>query len=378
MSMTTEKLEHYRLKMDPIADKVIADIIASSEVEGINNLFLQLRNNADLSKADLPDSVKNYFEETKALPDWMDQQKVLAGQKVFAKHGPQISLSLLCKSLPEAYACANGAKVLYATGRMTEQNGSLEVFTRRLMETAQFVVNVCVPGGLEPGGKGIITAQKVRLIHAAIRYYIKRHEWPTEQYGEPINQQDMAGTLQSFSTLIIEGLEKMNIDLSDEEKEGYYHCWRVVGFVMGVEDELNPPTHSEGYALGQAILKDQIAPSKEGAILTQAVCEFMDNILPGNIFKDMPEIIIRFLVGNDIAEALSLNEERKLREKIIPKLLGLVFHTIDEIEDSSKFMLKLLERMNLFLLQSMLNHFNEDKQVRFDIPPNLREDWKLN
>ena len=52
-------------------------------------------------------------------------------QKVFAKHGPQISLSLLCKSLPEAYACANGAKVLYATGRMTERNGSLDVFTRR-------------------------------------------------------------------------------------------------------------------------------------------------------------------------------------------------------------------------------------------------------
>lgn len=378
MALSISDLQSFRLKTDPIADKVIEDIIATSQIENINKLFLQLRSNEDLSKADLPDSVKNYFEQTKSLPDWIDQDKVAAGQKVFAKHGPQIALSLLCKSLPEAYACANGAKVLYATGRMTQRDGSLEMFTRRLMETSQFVVNVCIPGGLEPGGKGIITAQKVRLIHAAIRYYIKRHEWPTEKYGEPINQQDMAGTLQSFSTLIIEGLEKMSIDLTEEEKEGYYHCWRVVGYVMGVDDELNPPTHSEGYALGQTILKDQIAPSKEGAILTQAVCDFMTDILPGNIFKDMPEIIIRFLVGNDIAEVLSINEERKLRDKIFPKLLGLVFHSIDEIEDSSNFMSKIFERMNLFLLQSMLNHFNEDKKVRFDIPPNLRQDWKLN
>ena len=69
----------------------------------------------------------------------------------------------MCKSLPEAYVCANGAKVLYTTGRMTEQSGNLNVFTRRLMETAQFVINVCSPGGLSDTGSGIITAQKVRL-----------------------------------------------------------------------------------------------------------------------------------------------------------------------------------------------------------------------
>ncbi len=146
---------------------------------------------------------------------------------------------------------------------------------------------------------------------------------------------------------------------------------------MGLDDELNPPSHQEGYKLGLAILKDQVAPSKEGAVLTQAVCDFMTDILPGNIFKDLPEIIIRFLVGDDIAEKIGIVEERKLRDKIYPKLLGLIFHSIDDIEDSSRYMTKIISHVNLFLLQSMLNHFNEDKQVRFDIPPNLREDWNL-
>jgi hypothetical protein len=377
MTLSNIDLQKFRQKTDPIADKVIEDIIASSGVESINELFSQLRDNTDIPQSNLHESVKIYFEQTKTLPDWIDQAKIKVGQAVFAEHGPQISLSLLCKSLPEAYACANGAKVLYATGRMTERNGSLEVFTRRLMETAQFVVNVCTPGGLDPKGNGIITAQKVRLIHAAIRFYIKRHEWPTAQYGEPINQQDMAGTLQSFSTLIIEGLEKMKLDLTEEQKEGYYHCWRVIGFIMGVEDELNPPTYSEGYALGQTILKSQIAPSKEGAILTRAVCDFMSDMLPGKIFKDMPEIIIRFLVGDKVANDLDLEDHKTLKSRLVPKLLDSVFLTIDEVENSSHFMKKLIEHMNLFLLQSMLTHFNENKKVRFYIPPNLREDWKL-
>lgn len=378
MPLSDIDLQKFRLKTDPVADKVIEEIISTSGVESINTLFSQLRDNTDIPKSDMPEAVKTYFEQTKTLPNWIDQAKIKIGQAVFAEHGPQISLSLLCKSLPEAYACANGAKVLYATGRMTERNGSLDVFTRRLMETAQFVVNVCSPGGLDPEGNGIITAQKVRLIHAAIRFYIKHHDrnWSTNQYGEPINQQDMAGTLQSFSTLIIEGLERMKLDLTEEQKEGYYHCWRVIGFIMGVEDELNPPTYSEGYALGQTILKSQIAPSKEGVALTKAVCDFMGSMLPGAIYKDIPEIIIRFLVKDDIADDLGLEKHNTLKSKLVPELLDELFLTMDKVENASHFMKKLIEHMNLFLLQHMLTHFNENKKVRFYIPPNLRDDWE--
>ena len=369
--------EDWRQKTDPLADKVIATIIETDSIEGINKLFLQLRENEDISEIDFPTCVHEYFEKSSQLPRWVDYKKIAVGQKFFAAYGPQISLCLLCKSLPQAYACKKGAKVLYATGRMTEKDGSLKVFTRRLMETSQFIFNVCGPNGLDEHGKGIVSAQKVRLIHAAIRFYIKKYDWPKE-YGEPINQQDMAGTLQSFSTLIIEGLEKFNIDMTDEEKEGYYHCWRVVGHLMGVDEQLNPPTYQEGYNLGLAIFNDQIAPSKEGEILTRAVCDFMTELLPGNIFKHTPEAIIKFLVGDKIATDLGLDTDLNLRSKIIPRLLGLAFHSTDEIKDHSKFFTKIATHINMYLLQSMLNYFDDSKKLRFDIPPSLKKDWNLN
>jgi hypothetical protein len=41
----------------------------------------------------------------------MDTKKFAIGQKFFAAYGPEISLCILCKSLPQVYACANGAKI---------------------------------------------------------------------------------------------------------------------------------------------------------------------------------------------------------------------------------------------------------------------------
>ena len=47
----------------------------------------------------------------------------------------------------------------------------------------------------------------MRLLHASIRYLIQHHDptWKAE-YGLPVNQEDMVGTLLSFSSLIIDGL----------------------------------------------------------------------------------------------------------------------------------------------------------------------------
>lgn len=378
--MTTwnsSQFEHYRTLADPLADHTIRLIIEQEGKEAINNLFNLLRDNDDIDHVRFPQPVEDYFQRTKQLPEWVDWDKVHLGEKVFTKYGPEISMSLLCKSLPEAYACAKGAKVLYATGRMSEHNGSLSVFTRRLMETAQFVINVCSPGGLTPEGKGVVTAQKVRLIHASIRYYLRKYNWDYAN-GQPINQQDMAGTLQSFSTLILQGLDQLNIELSQEEKEGYYHVWHVVGHIIGLKDELNPPNYKDGFELGKAILKDQIAHSQEGVELTKAVSQFMEHTLPGNLFDNVPEAIIRFMAGDEIAGILRVRPYSKLQKLIIPRMMGEVFESESEANDLGHFKDKLVEKLNMHLLQSMLLHFNDNKKVRFYIPPSLKGMWNLN
>ena len=370
-------LEPFRQQTDPIADQVISKILDQGEEEGINELFNHLRNNEDLAQVEFPPYIQQYFETTRILPDWADPEKIAEGERVFAAHGPSICLLLLCKSLPEAYSAAKGAMVIYKTGRMTEHQGSLKIFTRRLMETSQFVVNVCAPGGLAKGGNGIVTAQKIRLIHASIRYYLRKKGWDAEKYGEPINQEDMAGTLQSFSALIIQGLGQLGVTLTRSEVEGYFHCWRVVGHIIGLDETLNVQTYDEGLKLGYTILDSQRKKSEQGAALTKAVLDFMEQILPGNLFDDAPAAIMRYLLGNETADILEIEQSDSLIARLTPRLLKVIFHDATELQNHSKAIKKIVSHINLKLLQGLLHHFNGDKAVHFYIPPSLQKDWKL-
>lgn len=51
--------------------------------------------------------------------------------------------------------------------------------------------------------------------------------------GQPVNQEDMAGTLSSFSASVLHGLEWLGIKGSDEECQGYQHLWKYVGYYLG-------------------------------------------------------------------------------------------------------------------------------------------------
>ncbi len=393
---SAEMLEEKRKHTDPLADQVVTTIIESGYEEKINEVFHTLIKNESFTEdtfKDFPDEVRipvtDYFNTTKILPDWVDNTQVKKGENLFSIYGPEISMLLNVKSLPLCYACSKGAKVLHLTGRLSDKNGNIDPLARRLMETAQMIVYAMAPGGLAPGGKGIVTMQKVRLIHASIRYFIKHPTlnqagWDTEEFGEPINQEDMAGTLMSFAALILKGLDQLNIDLSTEEQEAYMHCWRIVGHVMGVDENLIPKNYEEGWELGIAIMKNQAAESTWGTELTTSCINFLKSIIPGNLFDDVPEYMIWYFVqdvseaiGKDIAPMIGVEKTGGLKSVIILKLMKLIFKGIDETEDHSKVIQKLSGHFNRVMLQGFLKHFNEGKNVNFYIPPSLQKNWKL-
>jgi hypothetical protein len=259
------------------------------------------------------------------------------------------------------------------------------------METAQMVVNVLAPGGMQAGGHGVITIQKVRLIHASIRYFLRHPHapdqpiWNSSYYGEPINQEDMAGTLMSFSALILDGLRQFGIDLSPEEQNGYMHIWKVVGHLMGLHEDLLVDTFEEGWELGITIMKRQAAPSDDGKMLTQACIEFMQHMVPGTLFDDVPEYMLWYFmddisqaIGHDVAGYLGLEHQHNIKGMLIMKLSHLFCSAINEMEEHSRIVQEVVSVFNQKLLQGYLNLYNEGKNQHFYIPPSLKQDWKLN
>lgn len=393
---TPEKLLAKRKITDPLADDTVKAIIASGYEKQINAIIGTLVRTDTFTASTFQDfapelqkTLNDYFTASAQLPDWADQNLIKKGEEFYARFGPEISMLLNVKSLPLCYACAHGARVLYDTGRLMDHGGNLDPLARRLMETAQMVVYTMMPGGLAPGGKGVVTVQKVRLIHASIRYYLKNpatnpQGWDTETLGEPINQEDMAGTLMSFSALILDGLKQMHLEVSDEEAAAYMHCWSVVGHLTGVEQDLIPTSYTEGYDLGVAIMKNQAGASDWGKALTSSCIAFMQSVIPGNYFDGVAEYMIWYFVkdistavGKDLGEMIGVTDKDHLRGELVTMLTDVAFRVEEELAEHSTVVRRLMDHFNIIFLQSLLVYFNHGKQVRFYIPPSLQADWKL-
>ncbi|MGQ0512491.1 MAG: oxygenase MpaB family protein [Betaproteobacteria bacterium] len=134
-------------------------------------------------------------------------------------------------------------------------------------------------------GAGVLTATKVRYLHASMRFMARsdtafQKDYPIDVHGEPINQEDKAFTLLTISYVIPGAYEKIGGMLSREEKDAFLHCWNVIGYVMGIDEDLLAHDWDEAKALYEKILRRHKARSNNGMILTSGLCELIEGLLP--------------------------------------------------------------------------------------------------
>ena len=247
---TDALLDRMRELGDPMADEAVAAVLEQGGVDAVNVIMHTLVRNDQPVPEGLPAQIRDYLAETQPLPEWADMGKIKRGQQLFETWGLQIALCLFCASLPSSYAAAKGVKVLYLTARLDTDA------RRRVMETGQFLIDVLAVGGLDEHGKGRRAIQRVRLMHAAVRHLIKaRNEqqpglWDPD-WGTPINQEDLAGTLLSFSYVVAGPLRRLGVRVSTEDAEAYLHLWNVIGHLLGVRDELLRARHRRCHRAGR-------------------------------------------------------------------------------------------------------------------------------
>lgn len=153
-------------------------------------------------------------------------------------------------------------------------------------------------------GAGYISAKKVRFLHAAMRLMLVQNNqccpfgsagnpstfsealsetdsnWDFEQLGVPINQEDLAYTLLTFGLVIPKGLAHWGVPVSDEQRDGFLHLWKVVGHIMGIHSELLTDNWQEAEQLYALIQERQANHSEAGIALTEALMEFLGEYLP--------------------------------------------------------------------------------------------------
>ncbi|MEY2461178.1 MAG: hypothetical protein QOG30_3008 [Acidimicrobiaceae bacterium] len=299
---------------DPLVDAVIAEHVATSTPAPPSELVSSLAKHLVLPPAARSVPIHRYLSQRPALPAWTDDEKLQRSADFFDQNGLMIGSALFCASLPEAYAGARGARVLTLTTTMVTDP------VRRVYETAQMVLDAMTAGGLDPAtGAGYEDIRRVRLMHAAVRYLVLndptvRKTKVPEPYpswclasGVPINQEDLFGTLMTFTSTVFESLDRLGVEYSPEEADSYLHAWCVVGHLLGLRAKLLPLTLDDAREITAAVRRRQNCPSPDGVELSRALVGAMRETVRFRALRPLPKSMVRWSVGPDVAVTIGLS-----------------------------------------------------------------------
>ena len=349
-----EKYAPLYFKVDELGDKVVKDFYlnkpypeASKEIESYIRKGLP-------KDASVPDSVKQLFEHSEALPKWVNQKLLRLGAENCMRGGLNAFISLRDYTLLGGYDYAYLNKPLIFTGAL--KKGAM----KRLSETLEFWINVSRYDALKIHSKGYEYAIKTRIIHSYARQKIKQHysDWNDALFGEPLNLWDMTATSNGFSLVYLHGLHKLGFDLSEEEELGVFHLWKYIGYLLGIPPEILPDNKKE--ATERFYLWTSIQPPADADSVTLAqslVRESLENPLlkyrfQRKILRYIHVSSAEFLLDEDVKKRLQIPKVRS--KDLFPKTIHFA-NKVFEKTISRKTLVAKGNKAQLSILQDYLD-----------------------
>ncbi|MGA4844941.1 oxygenase MpaB family protein [Streptomyces sp. G5(2025)] len=373
--MTTEKtpkhytdaaLDELRSQGDPLADETVAAMFERGEVRDFNTLMRFFSTAGHKLPDGLPESAASFLEATGMPPKWVDWDIMERARLFFMDNAPHINTGLSFAAMPATYAVPRVAKLLASTH-------SMDYPSRRMANTGQFVTYLMQTNAFEEGSKFIPAAQKVRLLHAAVRHHLTESgRWDTAKDGLPLCQEDMIGGQICFSILVLDAMHRLGIHMSDEGAEAYYYAWRVVGSILGCDMEAAPDNLTEARAYADLYLARNLGPSEDGVRLNNQLMRMYEDVVPGTLFDPIVPATIRFLVGPTIADWLQIPRSVwDTAAKAVPVVLGL----LETVEDSGPLGEWALDKAGSLLTTFELASLTRGRVMQYAIPEELKSEY---
>ncbi len=378
----------YRQLCDPPADKLVAELFEKYGDKEARLIYLQLIHTfSQIDIKSLPQEIVTFHEENENAVVIDDPAKIELAAQYFQDFGHAMFLLLITKSLPTLYTSYRGTKVLFETGYLVGKGNDVLV-ARRLMETAQFYIDIMTKDSFQKGGYGFFAATKVRILHAYVRKFMWDKEWNDKfaaEYDQPVCQEDMIGTLLAFSILNIEGLRKMGMLVSDEEAEAITYTWHIAGKLLGVKDEFNPPDFATGKKLYTHLLDKEKRAGAENKALVDAILGFLRNIFTPSLlsrtpFKaqnKLPEILMSYFVGKEYCPYIGLKYYDDWYYKNILKSVDLILPNIFIQSRKNKIAQQGVARLSAYLVASIFQFIKTEYKLEFRIHDDILNDWYL-
>ena len=363
-------LDTLRRSGDPAADAAVAALMADGGLAAVGGAFRLLRANDTPLPPDAPAPLQAFMASSAGLPPDVDVARLPKGGRAFLRNALPSVVVLLASSLPRGYAAPCLGEIL-GISRDLERHPF-----GRLMGVVQLLINISDADAFQPDGRAVVTAQKLRLLHAGVRAVSARHrpDYPA-RFGVPVNHEDMLATIMGFSWLLIDGVRRLDLPLGHDEAEDLYYLWRVFALLMGIhppgrphDDSLIPPTIADAAAFYQAYVRRNDTPPERnpyGVVLTR------DNLTMMTSMIWWPLRLIGLGWAPRIAMTELLTPEELARVGVTPLIghrvirtgLGLVLRLGRDVGVHTSF----AARLSRLVLQGMVD-LDRRGEVPFSIP----------
>ena len=306
-----DRYANFYTRSDPVADRLAHWL--QTEGKAGKSLFEQALRQGIATVHEPSPELRDFFEAVEATPPWVDFGQINRGALAYQRFGLVGMIILSAWSLLNGYHSSAAVKPLAMTGQL--RNNA----QRRLAETARFVSEATQVNGLRHGGLGREITVRVRLIHAYVRQdCLASERWRNDEWGLPINQADMFGTLLEFSLLMMDGARRLGFELTESEADAVLALWRYCGHLSGVDPWLLSQLQNETKTrrIADLIHLVQPGPDEDSVTLAEALLEVPGKNAPGKTRSWIARFVTGFhhglaraLNGPEIADDLGLPDD---------------------------------------------------------------------
>ncbi|MCK9903330.1 Latex clearing protein [Parafrankia colletiae] len=285
---------------DDTIDRAMVPVLENGQVPAVNAAIRPWVNNNHPLPSGLPADITAFLQQANQLPSWADRAKLRRAADfnrrkdtyLFMLYG--VGSGIMSTVIPR-----EARSVYWSKGGADMKDRAAKTFT--------FGYDLSQLSAYEPNGQFIVTANKTRMVHAAVRHLLPQlPQWKngaTETI--PISNGDILVTFHSLGTFVHSKLKEWKIPMSAADEEAFLHSWQVAISLLGVRDEYIPRTWADAHAQSAQVLSPILMPTTEGRELAEVLLGLLSQVDLG-VTRGFLNEFTRYVLGDTIADWLGL------------------------------------------------------------------------
>ncbi|WP_324785888.1 oxygenase MpaB family protein [Streptomyces sp. H51] len=288
---------------DDLADPLMASMLDNGHVPAINTAWASWVNNNDPLPGGLPAEFAAYLGQVDKLPSWADRAKLTRAADFNRRRDTYLFMLYgLGSGIMSTVIPREARSVYWSAGGADMQDRAAKTFT--------FGYDLSQLGAFEPTGQFVVTANKTRVVHAAVRHLLPQspHWRAVADQSVPISAADILVTFHSLGTYVHRKLLEWKVPFPAADQEAFLHSWQVAIHLLGVPDEYIPQTWAEADKQSAQVLTPILTPTTEGIELAEDLLGLTAQIDLG-VTRGFLNEFVRYVLSDEVGDWLGLKRD---------------------------------------------------------------------